>query len=474
MPSARRIAPRPAPTAWRASRPGLRRPAAGGRARRAGRRWRSPRGRWWRSSRLEGLDQAHRAREPARQGRQADRRRRHRQHLPRGHRRPVGKSLHEAGHARHRAARAAGGAAARIPLPSDVVVATEFAKRRRPTCGIRRAGRRADPRHRPRHLRQRCLRRHRREAGTIVWNGPVGVFEFDSSARAPPARRRPSRAAGVLASPAAATRWPPSRSTASRTCFLYLHRRRRLPRVPRGQDAAGGGHPRRACPRLSRPAWGSCMRRTKIIATLGPATDKPGVLAELVAPAPTSCASTSRTAAGRTNVRQIAPGPRAVRRRRGPYVAILGDLQGPKIRIERFRERPGDSWEGQDFVLDIPLDPQAGTAPASAWPTSVCRKDVTRGDVLLLDDGQIVHERRRSTGRACAAPSRPAASSPTTRASIARAAGFRRRRSPRRTRTTSAQAASAGVDWLAVSFVRDADDMHEARDLLRRAGGTAT
>jgi pyruvate kinase len=74
--------------------------------------------------------------------------------------------------------------------------------------------------------------------------------------------------------------------------------------------------------------------RTKIVATLGPATDSLDVLEESSAAAPTCCASIFRTARRTITASACARahGGGAV----GKHVALLGDLQGPKIRIERF------------------------------------------------------------------------------------------------------------------------------------------
>ena len=138
--------------------------------------------------RLEGLDQAHRARDPARQGRPADRRRRHRQHLPRGdgrHRRQVAA---RGGHDRHRAQAARALARRRgveIPLPTDVVVATEFAATAQADVQAGLGGRagRDDPRHRARHrraLRGRARRAPAPSSGTARW----ACSSSTSSARA--------------------------------------------------------------------------------------------------------------------------------------------------------------------------------------------------------------------------------------------------------------------------------------------------
>ena len=60
-------------------------------------------------------------------------------------------------------------------------------------------------------------------AGTIVWNGPVGVFEFDQFGEGTQGHRPGDRAAARRSrSPAAATRWRPSRSTASKTGISYI------------------------------------------------------------------------------------------------------------------------------------------------------------------------------------------------------------------------------------------------------------
>ena len=181
-------------------------------------------------ARLEGLDQAHRAREPARQGRQAHRRRRHRQHVSR-RARPADRQVAARGrHGRHgaRAARALEGGGVEIPLPTDVVVAKEFAASAeadvKPVAQVGR--RRDDPRHRPGHggaFRRGAARAPARSSGT----GRSACSSSTSSAKARASSRRPSRAARRSRSRAAATRSRPSRNTAS-------------PRTSRTSRTAGG------------------------------------------------------------------------------------------------------------------------------------------------------------------------------------------------------------------------------------------
>ena len=117
----------------------------------------------------------------ARQGRSADRRRRHRQHVHRRGR-PAGRQVAVRAGPGRRGAPAAGAGRDRsvgLPVPADVVVATELSAHAHGDGQGRRRGRRRrhDPRHRP-EQRERVAGIVA-SAGTIVWNGPVGVFEFD-------------------------------------------------------------------------------------------------------------------------------------------------------------------------------------------------------------------------------------------------------------------------------------------------------
>ena len=101
------------------------------------------------------------------------------------------------------------------------------------------------------------------------------------------------------------------------------------------------------------------MRRTKIIATLGPATRDPAVLEQLVNAGVDVVRINFSHGAWEEHERQIAL-VREVAARAGKYVGVLGDLQGPKIRIHRFRDGPVTLEEGQPFVLDTAMDPAAG------------------------------------------------------------------------------------------------------------------
>src|SRR5687768_1772842 len=133
------------------------------------------------------------------------------------------------------------------------------------------------------------------------------------------------------------------------------------------------------------------LRRTKILTTLGPATDNPKVLAEMLragADVVRVNFSHGEPAAHANRVKLV----REVAEQVGKWVGVLGDLQGPKIRIDRFVEGKVMLNEGEPFVLDVSLDSKAGTVQSVGVAYKNLPKDVRAGDTLLLNDGLIVLE----------------------------------------------------------------------------------
>ena len=169
------------------------------------------------------------------------------------------------------------------------------------------------------------------------------------------------------------------------------------------------------------------LRRTKIVATLGPATDDLAVLADMVR---------AGLDVARLNFSHGTGDDRSAgwewcarpREHADKCIGMLADLAGPKIRIESFREGKVQLLEGAPFALDTALDPRPAPTTRSAAPTRTCPPMSTAGDTLLLADGQIVLEVEKVIGTRIERWCARAASCPTARASIARAAASRRRR----------------------------------------------
>jgi pyruvate kinase len=212
------------------------------------------------------------------------------------------------------------------------------------------------------------------------------------------------------------------------------------------------------------------QRRTKIVATLGPATDDPAVLAAMIR---------AGTDVVRVNFSHGKPEDHARRIENvlvaaasaDRYVGVLGDLQGPKIRIERFAQGRITLAEGDAFSLDVSLDPAAGDAKAVGVAYKDLPRDVRAGDVLLLDDGQIVLEVEKVDGPRIHTRVRIGGTLSDQKGINRKGGGLSAGALTDKDRADIRTAAKLGIDFLAVSFARGAPDILEARQLLRDAGG---
>ena len=212
-------------------------------------------------------------------------------------------------------------------------------------------------------------------------------------------------------------------------------------------------------------------RRTKIVATLGPATDDPDTLVDLIVAGVNvvrinfSHGSAADQVTRIENVRQIAD-------KLGRPVGIIGDLQGPKIRVESFVSGKVMLENGAQFTLDTAMDPMAGNEKAVgvAYPELV--RDVRAGDTLLLNDGliELVVDGVGETRVRCTVVRGGVLSN--RKGLNKQGGGLTAPALTDKDRADIAIAARLQVDFLAVSFVRDAEDILEARRLLRDAGGT--
>ena len=131
------------------------------------------------------------------------------------------------------------------------------------------------------------------------------------------------------------------------------------------------------------------LRRTKIVATLGPATSSPEALESIIA-AGTDVVRLNFSHGSAEDHKQRAQTVLEAAAKVGRHVAILADLQGPKVRIARFINNKVQLSNGQHFTLDPSMDLEAGTDQAVGLDFPELGKDLHQGDILLLDDGRIV------------------------------------------------------------------------------------
>jgi pyruvate kinase len=214
------------------------------------------------------------------------------------------------------------------------------------------------------------------------------------------------------------------------------------------------------------------FRRTKILATLGPATDKPGGIDALLAAGVNVVRLNFSHGLPEHHAQRIAI-VRSAAARLGREVGILGDLSGPKIRVEKFAEGRVQLAAGQHFVLDCRADAAPGDSTRVGVSYLGLPNDVRHGDTLLLDDGlialrvdEVVGAEIRTTVLTDGALS--------DRKGLNRlGGGLSLGALTDKDRSDILHAASLGVDFIAVSFCRSAADMHEARALAHAAGSDA-
>jgi pyruvate kinase len=215
------------------------------------------------------------------------------------------------------------------------------------------------------------------------------------------------------------------------------------------------------------------MRRTKIVATLGPATDELDVLVEMCQAGLDVARLNFSHGTQQDHLRRLEL-LREATRRTGRYVAILGDLSGPKIRIESFVTGAVQLVEGQPFALDTALDKKAGNEREVGVAYKELVVDVAAGDTLLLNDGLIVLEVLSVQGTRIETRVVAGGELSNRKGVNRKGGGISAPALTDKDREDIVFAAAQGIDYVALSFVRDAEDLHQARALLRAAGGNFT
>jgi pyruvate kinase len=211
------------------------------------------------------------------------------------------------------------------------------------------------------------------------------------------------------------------------------------------------------------------LRRTKIVATLGPASDREGVLERMIAAGVDVVRLNFSHGSPDDHGRRLAA-VREIAARQGKSVAALGDLQGPKIRIARFADGKVTLDEGAPFVIDVALEGEAGDATRVGCDYAALADDVTAGDRLLLDDGRLVLDVERVDGSAIHTSVVVGGELSNNKGINKQGGGLSAPALTDKDRADLETAVAIGVDYLAVSFPRGAADMIEARERLGEAG----
>jgi pyruvate kinase len=210
-------------------------------------------------------------------------------------------------------------------------------------------------------------------------------------------------------------------------------------------------------------------RRTKIVATIGPATESPERIRELIQAGATtfrlnfSHGDHSEHATRIATIRQVAS-------ELGQHIGILQDLQGPKIRLGRFALGPITLAKGDAFALtsrSVSCDQQIATVTYDKLAA-----EVSAGSRILLDDGRVEMKVERvdqaeqtlhctvTVGGVLS--NNKGVNFPDVQLSV--------RALTEKDRIDLAFGLQQGVDWVALSFVRNPSDMQEIRELIRQHG----
>ena len=213
-------------------------------------------------------------------------------------------------------------------------------------------------------------------------------------------------------------------------------------------------------------------RRTKIVATLGPATDRDNNLEKIIrAGANVVRLNFSHGVASDHQAR--AEAVREIAQRLGTHVAILADLQGPKIRVSTFKEGKVNLAPGAPFILDAALAPGEGDVNSVGIDYKELPQDVKAGDLLLLNDGLIQLTVERVEGQKVHCSVKVGGVLSNNKGINRLGGGLTAPAFTDKDKEDLITATKIGVDYIAVSFPRSGDDMRYVRSLAEKAGSDA-
>ncbi|GAA03804.1 pyruvate kinase [Photobacterium leiognathi] len=211
------------------------------------------------------------------------------------------------------------------------------------------------------------------------------------------------------------------------------------------------------------------LRRTKIVTTLGPATDRDNNLEKIIAAGANVVRMNFSHGSPEDHIQRTKQ-VREIAAKLGKNVAILGDLQGPKIRVSTFKDGKIQLAIGDKFTLDSDLPKGEGDQFAVGLDYKELPNDVTTGDILLLDDGRVQLKVTAVEGNKVHTEVTVAGPLSNNKGINKKGGGLSAEALTDKDKADIITAAAMGVDYLAVSFPRNGEDMKYARRLATEAG----
>ncbi len=212
------------------------------------------------------------------------------------------------------------------------------------------------------------------------------------------------------------------------------------------------------------------LRSTKIVATLGPSSNDPAVLEKMIAAGVDVVRLNFSHGSAEDHLR-LSELVKGLARKLGRTVGIMCDLQGPKIRVGKFKDGRITLQKGAKFVLDAqcPL----GDETRAGLDYKDLPRDVDAGAVLLLDDGKIVLDVSFVRGEEVHTVVRHGGVLSNNKGINRQGGGLTAPALTAKDMEDIRTAAKLQADYLAVSFPKSGADMYMARELLRASGGKA-
>jgi len=212
------------------------------------------------------------------------------------------------------------------------------------------------------------------------------------------------------------------------------------------------------------------LRSTKIVATLGPSSTDPETLERMFLAGVDVVRLNFSHGSAQDHI-QRAELVRSLCRKTGRTVAIMADLQGPKIRIGRFKEGRIALNKGDQFVLDAECE--LGDQGHVGLDYKDLPRDVKPGDMLLLDDGRMVLDVVEVAGHRISCTVRHGGELSNNKGINRKGGGLTAPALTSKDMEDIRVAAAMKCDYLAVSFPKSSADMYMAGQLMQAAGGHA-
>ncbi|MEQ1557003.1 MAG: pyruvate kinase, partial [Gallionella sp.] len=211
------------------------------------------------------------------------------------------------------------------------------------------------------------------------------------------------------------------------------------------------------------------LRRTKIVATLGPASSSQAVLENMIR-AGVDLVRMNFSHGSAADHMKRADTVRAAAKAVGRTVGILADLQGPKIRVRKFENDKIILNKGDSFILDAAMD-GLGNQQRVGLDYKELPNDVEVGTVLLLNDGMLEFHVTGVKGTEVHVVVVRGGVLSNNKGINRQGGGLTAPALTEKDKEDIKTAALINADYLAVSFPRTGDDMRMARQLMIAAGG---